>query len=121
MATSLRLTLSAIVNNGTYKDQFKPDALEVTLAAVGARKGVQTIGTSAETVTTGDVATLGWCFLQNLDATNFITYGPDSTGQVDFGRLKAGEWAAFRLEPGITLKATADTAACKMAVWILDN
>ena len=72
-------------------------------------------------MSTGDVSTLGWLVLQNLDTTNYVTYGPDSTGMVDFGRIEAGEIAVLRLEPGITIKAQANTAAVDLLVKVFED
>lgn len=119
MADELQLTLSGTYTNGSLKDLIQSETLKVTQTTKGFLKHVFSIGASAETITFTDITTLGWLYLKNLDATNFVTYGPDSSGQVDFGKLKPGEFALMRVKPGITIKATADTAACKVlvAMW----
>ena len=50
--------------------------------------------------------------MQNLDATNYIEIGFSTT--VYGLRLEAGEAIAFRLNPGATIYAKANTAACKL-------
>lgn len=119
MADELQLTLAGAYVNGGLKDTLASETLKVTQTTRGFLKQVLSIGTSAETITFTDITTLGWLYLKNLDATNFVTYGPDSSGQVDFGKIKSGEYALLRLKPGVTVKATADTAACKVlvAMW----
>ena len=84
---------------------------------------VQDIGTSAEAVGTGDVASLGWAWFRNLDTTNYVEIGPDSAGSlVPFLKLKAGEVSGpIRLKPGITIKAQANTATVKLQMCILDD
>lgn len=57
--------------------------------------------------------------MKNLDDTNFIEWG-FSTG-VYGGRLEAGEIALFRLNPSTTVYLKADTAACKMTIYSLED
>jgi hypothetical protein len=88
-------------------------------AAVGAASGVQPIGTSEETLSSGDLTTEGWLFMRNLDLTNYIQVG-FSTGVYGI-RLEAGECAMFRAEPGATVYLKANTAACNLQYqWLED-
>ena len=90
-----------------------------------------TVGTTAITfaqsaagtvISFGNLSTLGWAFLQNLDTTNFITYGPTIGGYLQkFGKLKAGESCLVRLSPGMILRALADTATCKLKTKIFED
>jgi len=84
----------------------------------GGNPGVIDVGTSEEDVDLSEFATLGWVWMRNLDDTNYVTWGPKSgASMVALGRLEPGEPAGpFRLEPGITLRMVADTAACKVQV-----
>lgn len=122
MADELKLTLASRLTNGSFKDNFDPGQISIDQAAVGAHRPIVTVGTSEEVIDTGDVATLGWCIMQNLDATNYVDWGPESGGaMVAIGRLEPGEWAAFRLKPGIVLRGQANTAACKVDVRIYED
>jgi hypothetical protein len=122
MANELKLTLDARLENGDFKDAFQPGQINVDQAAIGAHRPVAIIGTSEEVIATGDVSTLGWLILRNLDATNYITWGPESAGaMVPIGRLEPGEWAALRLEPGVTIRAQANTAQCKLDQRIYED
>jgi len=121
MADELKIRATVTLENGNYKDTFNPGLLEVDQAAAGRGGHVQSIGTSAETVEVGDVSTLGWCVLRNCDATNYVTIGPDDSGIKNFMRLEAGEFAIFRLEPGITIKAIANTAAVLLDVRVYED
>ena len=81
---------------------------------------VQNIGTSEEDVTFS-VTTHGFLLMRNLDATNFVQYGAKDTTMKTMARMKAGEPAGpFRVEPGITLRMKADTAACDV-LFIMYN
>lgn len=122
MANEMTLVGTVTVSNGNFKFVWRPGALSVDQTNGRVSGGVQTIGTSAETVTIGgDITSYGYMVVRNLDATNFVTIGPDSTGQVDFLKLLAGEWGVFPIKPGITIKATADTAACDLEYYVLDR
>jgi hypothetical protein len=122
MADEIKANSKLAVINAFYKESLDPGTFTVTQSALGGFKAVQIIGTSAETVVTGDVSTLGWAMFRNLDATNYVEIGPDSTGIVGFLRLEAGEPAGpFRLKPGITIKAQANTASVKLQVFVLED
>ena len=90
-------------------------------AVGGAVPGFQVIGTSAETVSTTDLATPGWCYAKNLDSTNYVELGPDSSGFVPFIKLKPGEQTVFRLASGVTFKAKANTAAVKLQIYVFED
>jgi hypothetical protein len=70
---------------------------------------VVSVTTSETDLTTTEITTLGWAWIENLDATNYVQYGPKSAGaMVTMGRLEAGEWALLWLEPGIPIRWRAD-------------
>lgn len=122
MANEINITLSARIENGAFKDRIDSTGLAFDQATLGGHRPVVSVGTSEEDLTVGDVATLGWCYLRNLDATNYVTYGPKSSGSmVAMGRLEPGEIAIFRLDPSVTVRWVADTAACKVDVRIYED
>ena len=120
MANEITITTRFDVTNGNYS----PGVINISSAqydqtAVGAAEGVQAIGTSEETLSTGDMTTYGWLFVRNLDATNYIQLG-FSTG-VYGCRLEPGEPALFRAEPAATIYLKANTAACNLQYrWLED-
>lgn len=84
-------------------------------SGVGVDDRKHSIGTSEETITFTDIATNGWCFMHNLDTTNFVDWGY-STG-VYGGSMTAGDTAGpFRLKAGATLYLKADAAACRVRI-----
>lgn len=122
MADEITVTLRATVDNGEYHDEFRGGTFKFDQAAIGAHGPVVSVGTAEEDLTTGDISTLGFLFLKNTDVANYVTYGPKSAGvMVPFGRIKAGEVACVRLEPGITLRWQANTAAVKVQILLLEN
>ncbi len=123
MADEITFRLSVLVQKGTYRDQINLGQISVDQSVQGRGGYVQEIGTAEEALDFGDVAigtinTEGWLFLQNLDTTNYITYGPQvGTGGMEvMGKVKPGEPAWFRLEPGTIVMAKANVATCKLDV-----
>jgi len=105
---------------GNHSEIIAPTAYTVTQAGIGSWKSVQNIGTSEESITSfGDVTTEGWCYIRNLDTTNYVSWGPATTVYV--GRLEAGETACFRMEPSADLFLKADTAACEVEVFVAED
>ena len=120
MADEITIYQSLQVSNGALNwartsPQTKID--QITLG--GPSPGFLTIGTSEETVGLSEISTLGWCLIENLDDTNYVDFG-FSTGVYGI-RVKPDEFAMFRLTPGVTLYALANTAACKVNVYVLES
>lgn len=85
----------------------------------GPAPGFWIVGTTEENTTFPDLTNEGLLYMINLDPTNFVDWG-FSTG-VYGGRMLAGESAGpFRVKPGATLYAKADTSACKIAVYCFE-
>ena len=122
MANELSLQVSLSLLNGNLK-LSENDSITIDQAsALGGNPGTVSVGTSEEVVALGDIVTLGYCFIKNLDATNYVTYGPEAAGAMAaMGRLKAGEFTILRLEPGITLRAQANTASCDVRFNVLSD
>jgi len=123
MANEINISLGVQVTNGFFKHQFQPGQIQVTQAAPGRGGHAQLIGTSEEAIDFGDVSTEGYLILRNLDAANFVTYGPQvGTGDAELGlKLEAGEVAIFRITPGSVWRAKADTGAVLLDVCLLED
>ena len=115
MANEGKLTVSMSATGGLATGSLEKSFDWV--ATQGAAQLIQAIGTTEEPIAFTDIGTNGYIVLKNLDATNYIQVGV-STGVYAI-RLKAGEVAAFHFEPGASLVAKANTAACRLAVWHL--
>lgn len=120
MANEIKVTLRVDARNGNYRDEFNPGVIQIDQStAFGSKVGVE-VGTSEEDLSLGDVATPGVIAIRNLDATNYITFGPKSGGaMVALGKIEPGEVVLVRLASGVTLRWQANTAACKAQVLIL--
>lgn len=122
MADEIQYRFSGSVENGEFKETLPTQSTKVDQTAIGRAGTVQEIGIVEEVVTIAEITTLGWCFLKNLDTTNFVSWGPESAlALVKIGRLEAGEIAWFRLEPGIILRAQANTAAVELQVIVFED
>lgn len=122
MANEITVTAVLKVTNGNYSDAFSVSGLAVSQAAQGGVSGVASVGTAEEDLGVGDVATVGYLALRNLDATNYVTFGPNSAGaMVPFGKLKPGEVALVRLAPGMTLRWAANAAPVKVQYKLFED
>ena len=123
MADEFRITSKIRLINGSLKVNIGGVYTFDQNTAGGPAVGYLTIGTSEESVSLSELGTEGFAWFQNLDDTNYVQWGPDSGGSmVAVGRMKAGEVAGpFRLEPGLTLKMKANTAACKVLAYVFEN
>ncbi len=113
-----QLIFSAV--NGNYNDAFSvpasaPEVLTQTTEG-GGNPGYVNVGTSEEDIAFGDV-TPRVVIIENLDATNFVEFGPKSGGaMIAFGRIEPGSFAKFSLKSGVTLRMKADTAAVNVRI-----
>lgn len=122
MANEITVNVSLTASNGFHSLARAVTGLYADQATKGMIHNIQTIGTSAETLAMGDIGTAGWCLFRNLDATNFITLGPDTGGaaQATLIKLLPGEPSIMRLGTSV-IYATADTAECKLEYIILET
>ena len=110
LSTSLSSTMSGLTVSGS-------GSLAITQSGAPMLAAIQIVGTTTEAIAIGDITDIGYLFLKNNDATNFVeisTISPVVTG-TSLITLKAGESCAFptRLE---TIYAKADTASCNVQV-----
>lgn len=120
MANEITVRTSLRVDNGNFKITADAGALTFDQSAAGGgNPGTVEVGTTEESISLGDIGTSGFCYIRNLDATNYVQLG-FSTGVYGI-RLKAGEPCLFRLDPSATLYALANTAACKLQVIAVED
>lgn len=120
MANEITSSVNVRCVNGNFV--FRRDATKQInqTGQGGGGPGTVSIGTTEEVVDLGDTATPGIAVVVNLDPTNYVTWGPTSSGaMVAAGRLMPGEPNVLRLDPGITLRMQADTADCLVQVEVL--
>lgn len=93
----------------TYYDQTTPG---------GGGPGSKTIATGGTTISFADMTAPGWCYMQNLDVSNYVTYGGSSDQPF---MMKPGEPALVRINPSGTLRLVANSAACEVLIQVLED
>lgn len=123
MSQEITITVAAALTNGDLKDSFAPGADKIDQAVKGKHCTIWLVGTSDEAFTMGsDITAAGWVYLQNLDPTNYVEFGPTSGGAiVKLIKLMPGESAVFRMAGSVTLRGIANTGACRVAVGVYDT
>lgn len=124
MANEITASCTLRVANGYLQSNLTTGAKSITQAvAKGPTPGTVNVGTSEEAISFAELTTLGVIQIINLDTTNFVQFGPDdgAGNMVAAIRLKPGEPNQFRLEPGVTYYAKADTEACNVQFMAFNN
>lgn len=116
MANEISMTLSFAVNkSGTSISSAV--SKQATMSGDAKISNTQNIGTSTEALQIGDITDLGYMYVQNLDATNFVQFSlttPVTAGNA-FAKLLPGE-AFFVPCRNELIYGLADTSACNAQV-----
>lgn len=118
MANELTVTTSLSYSK-TNDTVNRAKSCTVTVTGSVRHGGVQTIGTSEEALALGDVSSIGWVYIQNLDGTNYVQIAAIPSEKFTI-KLKAGEACAFR-SSGNTVYAMANSAAVKVAYEVFSD
>lgn len=105
---------------------FGSGRLTVDQAEAGVFAAVVEVGTSEEDLAIAEIATPGYAVFQNLDDTNFVQVGKNEDPGVSdtmhpFLKLLPGEVAVLPIDPDITIRAKADTAAVNLYVVVYER
>src|ERR1043166_6864209 len=103
---SLKTVLTYSKNNASVARSISS---QFVVSASPLSQGVQNIPTTDATLDLNAIGTIGYVYVRNLDATNYIIIGSD--GSAYPLKLKAGEWAVFRWNAA-AIHVKANTAAC---------
>ncbi len=114
MANELRFDLSGSLTNGNLSGNFRA-TFNADQTTAGWMQFQRTVTQAAEIdITFADITTNGWLFIRNLDATNYVKWGPKSGTMVEMGRIYPGKTAGpFFVAPGVVLRMVANVADCK--------
>lgn len=121
------ITLSALIscaNANQTLPQEGLDAASFDQTGTNIHRTTQNVATSEEALTLGDTGVGGYCYLENLDQTNFISVRA-ATGESNLIKLKPatstkrGDCCLFRLEAAAPY-VIADTAACDLLIILLE-
>lgn len=120
MAGTINFTVELAVTNGqlTANQSLSTTATQTT---PGVLQVVQNIGTSEEAVDLSALTAARFITIKNIDDTNYVELGPDSTGIIDLIQLLPGESCGFPLKPSVTLKAQANTAPVDISIMAAET
>ena len=119
MAGEYQVTLQIVASSGGISQTIFPGVLSLDATTTGeiGNPGVVSVGTSEENISFGDMTGPKYVYIQNLDSTNFVEFGKDDSSTMkELIKVPAGEIAFFPLADGETIRAKADTAACKCLI-----
>ena len=82
---------------------------------------VQSVGITKENLSKGDITTIGYVVMKNLDATNYCSFGDDADSPSI--EAKAGEVIGpLRWARGVSeVSAKADTGACRIRYLMIED
>ena len=126
MANEIEISVSINASKGGMSVS-RAESFKVNMTGDSMTHSVQEIPTSAEVLVEADaLGTAGWCFLKNLDSTNFVEFGRFGVDAADENliKLKPGESCLFRVSDegsDDTVYAIADTAACNVEYILLET
>ena len=119
MANELSHTLSIAYSKGTPSDIIsRSESTQSTISGTAWESGRQTIGTTEETLSLNDVTSVGYVYVRNMDATNYVQIGT-TTAQYSI-KLPAGKDCWFYAN-GNTLYIKANTAACDVVYLVISQ
>lgn len=123
MANEISAALALSISNGNFVESFSPSAtIDQTNPGGGLPGTITAALAGGTTVSLSDMTSPGLVYMKNLSTLYDVVYGPDSTGLVDFGKLKPGEWAFFRLEPAVTLIVeTSSGVAAEVQIMVFED
>lgn len=122
MANEITVQIYGTLVNGNLRETFNNGPLQFTQTTAGSYSSTVVVGTAEEVILTGDIATLGYLFLINLDATNYVRVGPQSLGaMVPLLRIYPGMPGGMPLEPGVVIRAQANTADVRLKILIFER
>lgn len=107
LAASLTLIKTGVNISGTLS------GLAITQGGTNSIGNIQNIGITTEQIVYGDVTTIGYLFVKNMDATNFVlvSLATPAIAGTSFAKLLPGEALVIPTRQ-TTVYAIADTAAC---------
>lgn len=113
MANEIYASLSIKARKGGAETSFS-GSYNLTMTGNEMIGATQLVGTTSELLTLGDISGApGAIVIKNMDSTNFVTIGGDSSLTVFSLKVMPGEFAFIRATSG-TIYVKADTAAVRI-------
>jgi len=119
MASELTVSAALAFKKGGVAPAISKTNITFNVTGTKFVQGIQQIGTSAEALDIGDITTVGWALIENLDSTNFVTVRDGAAG-ADVVKLKAGEFFVGRLATS-TPFLIANTAAVNVQYLVVED
>ena len=119
MANEITYSATITVRKGELSKTLNfSDVSSLSASPVYCAGGVQNVGTTEEAVAVGDVASAGFAYFKNVDATNYVQLGAMNGGTfVPFVKLTAGQACVLPLGTSAPY-AKANTAAVALDYFI---
>ena len=128
MANEIEISVSISASKGGMSVS-RAESFKVDMSGDAITHSVLEVGTSAEVlVESAEIGNAGWCFLKNLDSTNFVEFGREGVDAADENliKLKPGESCVFRVSDQTggsdrSVYGLADTAACNVEYILIED
>jgi hypothetical protein len=120
MANEITFSSGIQVVKGNLNQVINLESGQADFAGTRVNRTTQSVGTSHEAFSAGDLASAGWARFKNLDATNYVEVGVDvSSTFYPLVRINAGQVAMFRLST-LTFHLRANTAAVNVECFVAE-
>lgn len=121
MANEISYTANLSATKSNLSLSRASGTLRADLTGAKFYNAVQNIGTSYEAIAIGDVASAGFAWFKNHDATNYVEIGLEvSAAFYAFVKLKPGEVWMGRLAT-TTIFGRANTGAVNLETMLIEN
>lgn len=122
MADEIDLTVRGVLKHtsGTkLEDLFAVSNVRLTQTNAKAFADTLALTTSEQTLDLSSMTQPGYIFMRNMDTSNTIEFGGDSSGLVKCGEIPPQGFAVFQVGSSATLKAktAAGTASLYFKLW----
>lgn len=119
----INYSMSMRVSKGYLDDLVSIAGGTATMDAVGMKSLTITLSTSATSISTANLTSVGMAFLRNLQTStsSTVTIGVDSGGFAGFSTLRSGEAAILRLAAGIDYQAKGTAEGDRIRVDITEG
>jgi len=109
---SVRLA-STMEISSTASKATRTDTVVAPMAGNTGLIYTQTATTSSALIV--QTTTFGYCMIKNLDATNYVEWGPDDGGTIRvLGRIQPGEFVMAKLNQATRMQTNTGTALCEI-------
>lgn len=121
MADEITIISGLSVTKTNLTATIPTTSASVDLTGTRFIRNCQTVGTTYEAITVGDLGSAGWCYIKNTDATNYVEFGLEVTGAFyPFVKILAGETAGPMKLSTLSIFGRANTGAVVADIFILE-